>query len=67
MDKKFGYDRYTETEERMGWLINFHPVSVGLLAVGGLIVKCPKKSSPVFNYNYVIFLILNYLSISWWV
>ena len=27
IDRKFGYERYIEPEEKMGWLINFHPVS----------------------------------------
>ncbi len=28
MDLKFGYDRYVMPKERVGWLINMHPVSV---------------------------------------
>jgi len=27
MDLKFGYDRYVMARERVGWLINMHPVS----------------------------------------
>ena len=26
MDKKYGYERHVESVERMGWLINVHPV-----------------------------------------
>ena len=27
MDKKYGYERHLEPVERMGWLINMHPVT----------------------------------------
>ena len=27
IDKKYGFSRYTDSVERMGWLINMHPVS----------------------------------------
>ena len=27
LDLKFGYDRYVTPVDRMGWLINMHPVS----------------------------------------
>ena len=26
IDQKFGYDRYKDPQERVGWLINMHPV-----------------------------------------
>ena len=26
MDEKFGFQRYTDPQPRMGWLINMHPV-----------------------------------------
>ena len=26
VDSKFGFERYKETKERTGWLINMHPV-----------------------------------------
>ncbi|XP_070548417.1 DNA polymerase epsilon catalytic subunit A-like isoform X2 [Ptychodera flava] len=28
MDSKFGYDRYKEPAERLGWLINMHPTEI---------------------------------------
>lgn len=27
VDKRYGFDKYTEPVERVGWLINIHPVS----------------------------------------
>lgn len=31
LDVKYGFDRYKEPVERLGWLINMHPVSQALL------------------------------------
>jgi DNA polymerase epsilon subunit 1 len=28
IDKKFGFERYKDPKERLGWLINMHPVSI---------------------------------------
>ena len=30
IDLKFGYEHYTTPVDRVGWLINIHPVSTGL-------------------------------------
>lgn len=27
IDRKFGFERYKDPKERVGWLINMHPVS----------------------------------------
>ena len=26
IDKKYGFDRYKDADEKLGWLINMHPV-----------------------------------------
>ena len=31
MDAKFGFERYKDPTERLGWLINMHPVSIFVL------------------------------------
>lgn len=31
LDVKYGFDRYKEPVDRLGWLINMHPVSQALL------------------------------------
>ena len=33
IDRKYGFQRYTEPGERTGWLFNMHPVSCSLVCV----------------------------------
>ena len=34
VDQKFGFERYKDPQEKVGWLINMHPVFTLVLQVG---------------------------------
>ena len=43
MDTKFGFERYKDPAERLGWLINMHPVSISFVHLIHLLLLASKR------------------------
>lgn len=58
MDAKFGFERYKDPTERLGWLINMHPVSIKHLPPSALRFLLTKE------FDQAIFINKDHSSIS---